>query len=164
MRITKIGTDYIKINEENYTSSKFQKIPRVHLIKFDFLAPNPRIVNHVLRIFPRTNRFVVEDNIKDYNAILRRTSKKYYVMNQLAEIDHFNSGVISFFRKNNKVLLNFLNLAEEEQNFFMMHGIFEDVLKNTEVIAINKQMYDEKMQVLDSWKGNVIIIENGTDI
>jgi hypothetical protein len=68
--------------------------------------------------------------------------------------------IISFFRKNNKILLNFNNLSKEEEEFFLMDGIFEDVLKNTEVIAINKDMHDIKMEVLDKWKGNVIISEN----
>ena len=70
------------------------------------------------------------------------------------------SDIISFFRKNNKILLNFLNLSNEEQNFFLMEGIFEDVLRNTEVIAVSKRMYDEKMEVLDKWKGNVIIVSS----
>jgi hypothetical protein len=39
-----------------------------------------------------------------------------------------------------------------------MEGVFEDLLRNTEVIAVSKKIYDEKMEVLDKWKGNVIII------
>ena len=42
-----------------------------------------------------------------------------------------------------------------------MDGVFEDVLKNTEVIAVSKDIHDMKMEVLDKWKGNVIISENG---
>lgn len=74
------------------------------------------------------------------------------------------SEIISFFRKNNKVLLNFLNLSKEERDFFLMDGIFEDVLKNTEVIAMTKKMHDEKIQVLDKWKGNVIIAKHHYDL
>jgi hypothetical protein len=96
---------------------------------------------------------VIEDNIREYNSILKRTSKKYYVMNKVG-VD-----IISFFRKNNKILLNFNNLSKEERDFFLMDGIFDDVLRNTEVIAINKAMHDMKMEVLDKWKGNVIIAE-----
>jgi hypothetical protein len=68
------------------------------------------------------------------------------------------SDIISFFRKNNKILLNLLNLSKEERDFFLMEGIFEDVLKNIEVIAMNKKIYDEKLEVLDKWKGNCIIV------
>jgi len=152
MRITAIGSDYIRVNEENYSSKAHLKIPRVHLIKFDFAMPTYELVNQVLRLYPKTNRFVIEDNIREYNSILRRTEKKYYVMNKN------DSDIISFFRKNNKILLNLLNMSKEERDFFLMEGIFEDVLRNTEVIAVNKKIYDEKMEVLDKWKGNVIII------
>ncbi len=152
MRITAIGSDYITVNEENYSSKAYQNIPRVHLIKFDFAMPTYDLVNKVLRLYPKTNRFVIEDNIREYNSILRRTEKKYYVMNKRS------SDIISFFRKNNKILLNLLNMSKEEQDFFLMEGIFEDMLRNTEVIAVNEEMYDEKMEVLDKWKGNVIII------
>ncbi len=154
MRITSIGSDYIVVNEENYGSDAFQSIPRVHLIKLDFAMPTYDLVNQVLHLFPKTNRFVIEDNIREYNSILRRRNKKYYVMNKVA------ADILSFFRKNNKILLNFMNLSKEERDFFLMEGIFEDVLRNTEVIAISKKIYDEKIEVLDKWKGNVIIVED----
>jgi len=158
MKITAIGSDLITVNEENYSSNAYQNIPRVHLIKFDFAMPTYDLINQVLHLFPKTNRFIIEDNIREYNYILRRTEKKYYVMNKR------NSDIISFFRKNNKILFNLLNLSREEQDFFLMEGIFEDMLRNTEVIAIDKEMYDEKMEVLDKWKGNCIIIKGNQRI
>lgn len=158
MRITNIGTDYIRVDEENYSSNTFQSIPRVHLIKLDFAIPTFELIKQVLHLFPRTNRFVIEDNIREYNSILRRTEKKYYVMNKK------NSNIISFFRKNNKILLNLMNLSKEERNFFLMEGIFDDTLKNTEVIAVSKRIYDEKMEVLDKWKGNCLILNKGEKI
>lgn len=154
MRITNVGTDYISLNEDNFADTKFQNIVRVHLIKLDFHTPTRNLINKILHLFPKTNRFVIEDNIREYNSILKRTAKKYYVMNQVG-VD-----IISFFRKNNKILLNFNNLSKEEEEFFLMDGIFEDVLKNTEVIAVDKAMHDMKIEVLDKWKGNVIISEN----
>ena len=72
--------------------------------------------------------------------------------------------IISFFRKNNKILLNFMNLTKEERDFFLMEGVFEDVLKNTEVIAVTKKIYDEKIEVLDKWKGNVIIVDENETV
>ena len=155
MRITRIGTDIISVNEENYDSDIYQKIERVHLIKFDFNIPTYELVKQVLYLFPRTNRFVVEDNIRDYNYILRKTEKKYYVMNKIG------SDIISFLRKNNKILLNFINLSKEEQDFFLMEGVFDDVLNNTEVIAIDKRIYDEKAEILDKWRGNCLILNEG---
>ncbi len=152
MRITKVGSDYIGVNEDNYSSDTFQRISRVHLVKLDFAIPTHELVNQVLYLFPKTNRFVIEDNIREYNSILRRTEKKYYVMNKKG------TDIISFFRKNNKILMNFMNLTKEERDFFMMDGVFDDLLRNTEVIAISKRVYDEKIEVLDKWKGNVIII------
>lgn len=158
MRITSVGSDYIVVNEDNYGSNQFQKITRVHLIKLDFAMPTNDLVNQVLYLFPKTNRFVIEDNIREYNSILRRTEKKYYVMNKK------KADIISFFRKNNKILLNLMNLSKEERDFFLMEGVFEDVLRNTEVIAISKKIYDEKIEVLDKWKGNCIIINQNERI
>lgn len=155
MRITKIGSDYISVNENNFADTKFQNIQRVHLIKLDFEEPTRILVDRVLHLFPKTNRFVIEDHIREYNSILKRTSKKYYVMNKPG------ADIISFFRKNNKILLNFNSLSKEEQAFFLLDGIFEDVLKNTEVIALNTDMHDMKIEVLDKWKGNVIISDDG---
>ena len=158
MRITAVGSDFISVNEENYDSNTYQNISRVHLVKFDFAMPTYDLINQVLYLFPKTNRFVIEDNIREYNSILRRTEKKYYVMNK-RDIE-----IISFFRKNNKILLNFMNLSKEEKTFFLMEGIFEDVLKNTEVIALSKKIYDEKIEVLDKWKGNVIIVDKNDNV
>ena len=154
MRITKVGTDYISLNEDNFSDSKFQNISRVHLIKLDFQRPTRVLIDRVLHLFPKTNRFIIEDNIREYNSILKMTSKKYYVMNKVG-VD-----IITFFRKNNKILINFNNLSIEEEEFFLMDGIFEDVLKNSEVISVNKDIHDMKMEVLDKWKGNVILSEN----
>jgi hypothetical protein len=158
MRITEIGSDYISVNEENYNSSVYQSISRIHLIKFDFAIPTHSLVSQVLSLYPKTNRFVVEDNIREYNSILRTTEKKYYVMNKRG------SDIISFFRKNNKILFNFTNLSREEQDFFLMDGVFDDVLRNTEVIAVTKEMYDQKIEVLDKWKGNCLILNKGERI
>lgn len=154
MRITNIGTDLIEVNEENYGSEVFQSIKRVHLIKLNFERPTYELIENVLYLFPRTNRFIIDKNIKTYNSLLRRTEKKYYVMNK-KDVE-----IISFFRKNNKILFNFMNLTKEERDFFLMKGVFEDVLRNVEVIALSKKIHDEKIEELDLYKGNVVLIEN----
>lgn len=157
-RITNIGTDYLCLDESNYLNSKLQKIPRIHLIKLEFNSPDKEKINRTIQLFPKTNRFVVENNIREYNFILKNTSKKYYVMNKRG-ID-----IISFFRKNNKILLNFLNVDKEAERFLLYDKNFIDVLRNTEVIAIDREIYDEKMEILDDWTGNIIIASSNDRI
>jgi hypothetical protein len=155
MKLTQIGSDYININEDNLYDEKLLSIPRVHLIKLAFFNPNEEKIRKVIKNFPKTNRYVIEDNIRIYNFILRGTSKKYYVSNSC------DADVISFFRKNNKVLVNFFKLTEFEKVFLLSDKVFEDVLRNTEVIQIDKDIFDEKMEVLENWRGNVIVSDGG---
>ena len=93
MRITNKGTDYIVIDEETINSKELQAIPRVHLIKLDFEKPTDSKIRKVLDLFPKTNRYVIEDNIKTYNNILKYTNKKYYVENTPG------ASIITFFKK-----------------------------------------------------------------
>jgi len=151
MKLTQIGSDYITISEDNMYDEKLLSIPRVHLIKLDFFNPNEEKIRKIIKNFPKTNRYVIEDNIRIYNFILRGTSKKYYVSN------NEGADIISFFRKNNKVLVNFYKLSEFEKIFLLSENVFEDVLRNAEVIQIDKDIFDEKMAVLENWRGNVIV-------
>lgn len=155
MKITRIGSDYISVDEHNYSSKEFLDIPRVHLIKLNFFKPTKVKIQDVLDIYHKTNRFVIEDNIKTYNYILRATNKKYYIENPVG------TRIISFFRKNNKVLVNFNNLSIFEKQFLLSESCFEDVLKNTEVINIDKETFEEKKGILQHWSGNVIISDGG---
>ena len=152
MKLTKMGTDYIRINEDT-EYDVLLKISRVHIIKLDFFNPTEEKVRTVMELFPKTNRFVVEDNIKIYNYILKRTSKKFYVQNKPGV------GFISFFRKNNKVLLNMTRLYDNEKQF-ILHSCLPDILKNIEVILLDQKDYDANMDVFKSWNGNVIIAES----
>jgi hypothetical protein len=156
MKLTKIGSDYIVVDEKNFADSSLQNIPRVHLIKLNFKNPTRELVTRVLQLFPKTNRFVIDSNVREYNIILRRTTKKYYVMNR-KDVD-----ILTFLRKNNKILFNFLNLTTYQQGVFLY--FFDDLLRNTEVIAITKEMFDEKMELLDKWNGNVIIANNSGEL
>jgi hypothetical protein len=70
--------------------------------------------------------------------------------------------ILTFLRKNNKILFNFLNLTTYQQGVFLY--FFDDLLRNTEVIAITKEMFDEKMELLDKWNGNVIIANNSGEL
>ena len=151
MRETKIGTDYIVIDEESINDEQLQKIPRVHLIKLDFERPTDSKVRKVLDLFPKTNRYVINDNIKLYNNILKYTNKKYYIENSIGD------PVITFFKKNNKVLLNCNHLSDLDKEYLLDIAVFEDVLKNTEVIIIDQENYEKFKLVLENWSGNVVI-------
>lgn len=153
IKITEIGKDIISIDENN--NENLINIQKVHIIKLNFLAPTHDKVEKVLRLYPKTNRYLIDNNIKFYNYILKNTNKKYYI--------EFNGkiGLISFFRKNNKILLNFMMLSPAELDFALDDRTFEDILYNTEVILINQQIFDSKKDTLNNWNGNVIISEDG---
>jgi len=151
MLITKIGSDYITINEENIKDEQLLKIDRVHLIKFDFKQPSIEKVEAVMVLWNKTNRFVIANNIKIYNDILKRTIKKYYVENTSYD------NLITFFRRNNKVLLNVCNLTEHDKSFVLNKNTLSDVLKNIEVIQIEKECYNMYSSIFKKWNGNVII-------
>ena len=153
MLITRIGSDFITINEDNLNDESLVGITRVHLIKMNFTNPTNSKINKVLELYPRTNRYIIENNIRIYNYILRSTSKKYYIENSVG-VD-----LITFFRKNNKVLLNFLNLRIQERDFLLMDIVFKDLLRNIEVLYIDNNIYVDKKEMLDLWNGNVIMSE-----
>jgi len=151
MHITRIGSDFVTISEDNLYDELLTQIPRVHLIKLEFEDPTEDKVKKVLSRFPTTKRFIIDTDIRFYNFILKRTSRKYYVMNNVGD------ELISFFRRNNKVLLNFFRLSDEQKTFALSKRTFEDILKNVEVIMINKETFHENKEVLEEWNGNVII-------
>lgn len=154
MKITKIGIDYIRIDEDNITDDNLLNIKRIHLIKLDFFNPNEDKIYKVLELYPKTKRFVIQNNIRMYNSILRTTKKKYYCENSKGD------KLITFFRKNNKVLLNFFNLSPVEREFALSIIAFRDVLRNLEVIMIDVEIFRDKEKVLQSWDGNIIIANN----
>lgn len=151
MIVTSTGTDYVRIKEDTIYDENLLSIQRIHLIELNFEYPTERKINQVLKLYPRTNRFVIKDNIRIYNSVFRSTSKKYYVSNVK------NVDIISFFRKNNKILINFNYFNKFETEFFTKDSIFNDLLKNVEVININEKIFDEKILILNLWRGNVII-------
>lgn len=153
MIITKIGKDIVRIDEHNMNDESLLEIDRIHVIKLDFFSPTREKIENVLETFPRTNRFVISDNIKFYNAILKRTNKKYYVSNSEGV------GFISFFRKNNKVLLDMTKLSPKEKQF-VMSSCLADVLRNIEIILIEKEDFEDNLQLFEAWRGNVIIYDS----
>jgi hypothetical protein len=93
------------IDEENY-ENVYEK-NKIHLIEIAFKEPTLEKIDTVIERFPNTNRFIVYDNVKFYNNAFKNL-KKYYVGNKKGD------SLISFFRKNNKVLLNMINLSYNE--------------------------------------------------
>jgi hypothetical protein len=151
MKITKMGSDYVCVDELSMADESLQKIPRIHLIKLDFKAPSREKVEFVLKTFRSTNRFVIDDNIKFYNDILRNTNKKYYISN--TEEDK----LITFFKRNNKVLLDTTRLGILEKSFVFSVAL-EDVLANTEVIIVQQKYYKENPGPYNNWSGNLILV------
>jgi hypothetical protein len=154
MKLAYPGKDYIIINEENMKDEKLLEISKIHLIHFAFIEPTREKVNAALQIFNKTNRFVISNNIKIYNDILKMTAKKYYVMNNVGD------SLITFFRKNNKVLLNLSNLSQREREFVCSPDVVNDVLKNVEVIQMKKNSFFKVKDLFDLWDGNIIISED----
>jgi len=153
MKITQMGKDYVVINEDNLESQEFLSIPRIHIIKLHFSNPTKEKIERVIYLYPKTNRFVIEDNIRFYNDQLKYRMKKFYVENPR------DAHLISFFRKNNKILVNFNNLNPYEKEFLLSYDILQDLLKNVEVIQLYKEDYNKINNLLKDWDGNVIISE-----
>jgi hypothetical protein len=147
MKLVIPNKDIVDVDESSMKGSK----EKIHLIRLCFNNPTESKIHQTLKLYPDTNRYVVFDNIKLYNSVLKNTSKKYYIENSEKDID-----LISFLRKNNKVLFNFLNF-----NSYIVDMIFEymfdDLLRNVEVIALNKVMLEKKNDILVNWRGHVIL-------
>jgi hypothetical protein len=151
MKLTYPNIDYVAVNEGNVDSEELKSIPKIHIIKLMFKNVTKENIDKVINNFPNTRRFVIEDNIKQYNLLLKNTGRKFYVEN------NFDSAFISFFRKNNKVLLNVEKLSAEARFFIFNDDIFLDMLNNIEIIQMNKKDYEKYQYLLNDWNGNVII-------
>lgn len=151
MKITRINTDYIAVNEENYCNEKLTSIDKIHIIKIMFNNPTEEKIRTLLDNFKNTQRFVICDNIKLYNTLLKYSSKKYYIENNKGQ------NLITFLRKNNKVLLNFNNLNHVDKQYSLFEGVLRNILKNVEIVQMNKHDYDDSKESFLYWTGNLII-------
>jgi hypothetical protein len=147
------GKDVLVIDENSF-EELMEVTQKVHLIKFAFKNDNEetiKSVKEVLNNFPSTNRFIVDNNIRMYNSILKDIpGKKYYVQNS-------NDKLVSFFRKNNKVVFSFHSLNKEFEDLFLNEDIFKDLLNNVEVIIMEPYQLDEMKWAMKNWNGNVIL-------
>ena len=151
MKLTIIGVDFVTIDEKNFTSLSENTDKKIHLIKFGFAEPTRDKILDVVNKFGKTNRFVISNNIKFYNDVLKTTGKKYYIENEK------DVNLISYLRKNNKILVNFNNLRQNEIDLMLDETILRDLLRNVEVIQINKNIYDKYIDIFNSWDGNIIL-------
>jgi hypothetical protein len=152
MFFTNYGYDYIEVDEENFKSFEDRSDDKIHIIKLDFKFPTIEKLNYIIKKFEKTNRFVIERDIKFYNDYFKKINKKYYIMNRRGD------KLISFFKRNNKVLLNINRLYKEEKRF-VLDFAFLDVIRNTEVIIINNNDFENIKFLLRNWNGNVILYD-----
>jgi hypothetical protein len=154
MKITVKGTDFVIINEQNLDELFDRAEQKIHLIKLYFDEPTKEKILSVVNTFTKTNRYVISNNIKIYNDILKTTGKKYYIENEK------NTNLISYLRKNNKILLNFNNLRQNELDLLLDEKILLELLRNVEVIKIKQDTYDKYNNIFNSWDGNIILSED----
>jgi len=151
MKLTRMGTDFVTISESNINDSALQSISKIHIIKLDFLNPTREIINEIMMLYPKTNRYIISDNIRTYNSILKMTAKKYYVENNEA------NGIITFLRKNNKIFINVNKLNDHDKDFILDDNVLADLLNNIEVIQLGRNDFKLFEHILIKWNGNVII-------
>lgn len=147
MRFTKFERDWLIVNEDNYND--LYEINKVHLIKFNFDQPTADKVADVIDRFPNTKRFIINRDVRFYNNILKNL-RKYYVENVKG------TPLVTFLRKNNKILLNFDHLNTIERTF-IYHNII-DVLRNVEVVQVGDidSLPENVWDALEKWNGNVL--------
>ena len=150
--ITKPGRDIIVVNEKSITSGEEYNY-KVHLVRLSFDSPTDEKMEWVTETFPKTNRYVVDvKNIRYYNYYLKRTNLKYYIINTK---DTWR-GLVTFFKRNNKVLLDLTQLSVFEKQFVLGVSL-RDVISNTEVLLMDTEDYTEHLDIFNQWKGDIIL-------
>lgn len=155
MIVSNYKEDYIEVNEAWLIDNYYVIERKIHLVKLCFKFPCTEKLDQVLDLLPKTNRFIISDNIKIYNDYFKQTKKKYYVQNTFTDEKRF----ISFLRKNNKILLDLTQITNVMLKYFIFEVVWEDVLKNVEILKITKEDYDAHYDALKEWNGNVILVE-----
>lgn len=155
MIITNHKEDYIEVDERWLIDNHHVTERKVHLVKLCFQYPCVEKLEQVLDLLPKTNRFIVCDNIKIYNDFFKKTRKKYYVENSLTDEARF----VSFLRKNNKILLDITKVTNTILRYFIFELTWDDILKNVEIIKMSKEDYAMYGCRLHEWSGNVIVVE-----
>lgn len=146
------GRDIVVVNEKNIESDD-SYMHKVHLVRLSFRNPTDDKMEWVMQTFRNTNRYVIDTtHIRYYNYYLKRTNLKYYIINTR------NSwrGLVSFFKRNNKVLLDFTQLSLFERQFALKVSL-DDILSNTEVVLIEEEDFIDNADTFRRWRGDVIL-------
>lgn len=155
MIISKYREDYIEVDEYWLRTNENIIQKKIHLVKISFSSPNEEKLDQLLYILPKTNRFIIDNNIKLYNDYFKKTKKKYYVENTFKDQERF----ISFLRKNNKILIDFTKIESFNLKHVLFELAWEDLLNNIEILKISKVDFELYKSHLSNWDGNVIIME-----
>ena len=154
MKTTELGKDIIIIDESFDLNEHVEH--KVHLICLKFKTPSFEIMDGITNTFHKTNRYIIDSsNIRLYNAYFKKTSLKYYVINT----DGNYTGIVSFFKRNNKVILDFNQLNDIDKEYLFIDEVLCDILSNTEVVVISKDDYTKRLDIFDRWNGNCIITD-----
>lgn len=155
MIVSSCKEDYIEVDESwlRINENVIQK--KIHLVKICFRLPTEDKLDQLLYILPRTNRFIIDNNIKFYNDYFKKTKKKYYVENSYNDETKF----ISFLRKNNKILLNFTKITSFDLRQVLFYLVREDLLNNIEILKLSKTDFELYKEHFETWDGNIIIME-----
>lgn len=150
--ITVPGKDIIVVNERTMAEDKTYDY-KVHLVRLSFESPNDDKMQWVVQTFRKTNRYVVDiGHIRYYNYYLKRTNFKYYIINTPSTW----RGLVTFFKRNNKVLLDLTKLSLFERQFVLQVSL-KDVLSNVEVLLMDREDYNEHIETFTQWKGDIIL-------
>lgn len=155
MIISSCKEDYIEVDEHWLRTNEIIIQKKIHLVKISFSSPNEEKLDQLLYILPKTNRFIIDNNIKLYNDYFKKTKKKFYVENTFKDQERF----ISFLRKNNKILIDFTKIESFNLKHVLFELAWEDLLNNIEILKISKVDFELYKSHLSNWDGNVILME-----
>lgn len=152
MKLSVYGKHWLVIDENNI--DQLHEDEKMHLIKLNFDNPTKEKVEEVFDKFPSTKRYFIDDDelVRFYNDLLKNR-KKFYVQNT------GRTGLITFMKKNNKVLLNLQRLKQNELEYLKSNP--KDILKNLECIFIGSRevLGQDWANELNEWYGNILIRE-----
>ena len=148
MRLAIKGKHFVEVTEEDLATLT-SPIEKVHLLKISFDFPTKEKLYHVLNTYEDTYRFIIDKYVDFYNKFFLFNKKKYYVENTKKD------GLVSFFKRNNKVCFNFTVLNINMQQYCIQN--VQDILSNAEVIILDENLLGILDKDLQSWSGDVIV-------
>jgi hypothetical protein len=146
--------DYIEVDELWLRANENVIQKKIHLVKICFVKPTEDKLDQLLYILPKTNRFIIDSNVKIYNDYFKKTKKKFYVENTYKDEAKF----VSFLRKNNKILIDFTKFTSSNLKYVLYELIWEDLLSNIEIIKMDKISFELYKEHLMNWDGNIILM------